>query len=92
MISSVAASPNLFTLLGVEPIIGRGFIPNETISDHPNVVLLSYDIWQRSFAADRNALGQTGEKTRLPSEGSAKAVLNDLLVRLRLRSIRQAHM
>ncbi|MGA2537624.1 MAG: ABC transporter permease [Terracidiphilus sp.] len=59
MISSVAASPNLFTLLGVEPIIGRGFIPNETISDHPNVVLLSYDIWQRSFAGDRNVLGQT---------------------------------
>ena len=59
MISSVTASPNLFTLLGVEPIIGRGFIPNETISDHPNVVLLSYDIWQRSFAGDRNVLGQT---------------------------------
>lgn len=59
MISSVTASPNLFIILGVEPIIGRGFIPNETISDHPNVVLLSYDIWQRSFAGDRNVLGQT---------------------------------
>jgi predicted permease len=59
MISSVAASPNLFTLLGVEPIIGRGFLPNETNSDHPNVVLLSYDIWQRSFAGDRNVLGKT---------------------------------
>jgi predicted permease len=59
MISSVAASPNLFTLLGVEPIIGRGFIPNETISDHPNVVLLSYDTWQRSFAGDHEVLGKT---------------------------------
>lgn len=59
MISSVAASPNLFTLLGVEPVIGRGFLPNEANSDHPNVVLLSYDIWQRSFAGDRNALGKT---------------------------------
>jgi predicted permease len=59
MISSVAASPNLFTLLGVEPIIGRRFTPNETISDHPDVVLLSYDIWQRSFAGDRNVLGKT---------------------------------
>ena len=59
MISSVAASPNLFSLLGVEPIIGRSFLPNEQISDHPNVVLLSYDIWQRSFAGDRNALGKT---------------------------------
>ncbi len=59
MISSVAASPNLFTLLGVEPIIGRSFTPNETISDHPNVVLLSYDTWQRSFAGDRDVLGKT---------------------------------
>jgi predicted permease len=59
MISSVTASPNLFTVLGVEPIIGRRFLPNETISDHPNVVLLSYDIWQRSFAGDRNVLGKT---------------------------------
>jgi predicted permease len=59
MISSVSASPNLFTLLGVEPIIGRRFAPDETISDHPNVVLLSFEIWQRSFAGDRNVLGKT---------------------------------
>ena len=59
MVSSVAASPNLFTLLGVEPIIGRGFLQNEQITDHPNVVLLSYDIWQRSFASDRKVLGKT---------------------------------
>ena len=59
MISSVTASPNLFTLLGVEPIIGRGFLRNEQISDQPNVVLLSYDIWQHSFAGDRNVLGKT---------------------------------
>ena len=59
MICSVAASPNLFTLLGVEPIIGRGFVPNETISDHSNVVLLSHDTRQRSFAGDRNVLSKT---------------------------------
>ena len=59
MISSVAASPNLFTLLGVEPIVGRGFVPNETISDHSNVVLLSHDTRQRSFAGDRNVLSKT---------------------------------
>jgi predicted permease len=59
MISSVAASPNLFTLLGVEPIIGRSFLQNEQITDHPNVVLLSYDSWQRSFAGDHEVLGKT---------------------------------
>jgi predicted permease len=59
MISSVAASPNLFAVLGVAPIIGRGFLPNEKISDRPDVVLLSYDVWQRGFAGDRNVLGKT---------------------------------
>ena len=59
LVSWVSASPNLFTLLGVEPIIGRGFLPKEAISDHPNVVLLSYDTWQRSFAGDHNVLGKT---------------------------------
>ena len=59
MISSVASSPNLFTVLGVSPIIGRRFTPDEAISDHPNVLLLSYDIWQRSFAGDRDVLGKT---------------------------------
>lgn len=59
MITSVPASPNLFNLLGVEPIIGRSFLRNEQTSDQPNVVLLSYDIWQRSFAGDRNVLGKT---------------------------------
>jgi predicted permease len=59
MVSPVTASSNLFHLLGVEPIIGRGFLPGEAISDHPNVVLLSYDIWQRSFAGERNVLGKT---------------------------------
>jgi hypothetical protein len=60
MISSESASPKLFSLLGVEPIIGRGFMPDETISDHPNVVLLSYDVWQRSFAGDRTGLSNGG--------------------------------
>ncbi len=59
MISSVAASPNLFTLLGVEPIIGRTFLQNEQITEHPNVLILSYDTWQRSFAGDHEVLGKT---------------------------------
>jgi predicted permease len=59
IISPVTASPNLFTVLGIEPIIGRAFQGNETISDNPNVVLLSYDIWLRGFAGDRNVLGKT---------------------------------
>jgi predicted permease len=58
LISEIAASPNLFTTLGVAPVMGRGFSTSEQISDHPDVVILSNDVWQRSFGSDRNVLGK----------------------------------
>jgi len=59
LVSEVAASPNLFSILGVQPMMGRGFSASEQISDHPDVVVLSYTMWQRSFGGDRNVLGKT---------------------------------
>lgn len=59
LVSAVAVSPNLFSILGVQPMTGRGFSSSEQISDHPDVVVLSYTIWQRSFRGDRNVLGKT---------------------------------
>jgi predicted permease len=59
LVSEVAASPNLFSMLGVEPMTGRGFSGSEQISDHPDVVVLSYAMWQRSFGGDRDVLGKT---------------------------------
>ena len=59
LVSEVAASPNLFSILGVQPMMGRGFSASEQISDHPDVAVLSYTTWQRSFGGDRNVLGKT---------------------------------
>jgi hypothetical protein len=59
LVSEVAASPNLFSILGVQPMTGRGFSAHEQISDHPDVVVLSYAMWQRGFGGDRNVLGKT---------------------------------
>lgn len=58
IISEVASSPNLFSVLGVEPVMGRAFLPGEQISDHPDLVILSFETWQRSFGGDRNVLGK----------------------------------
>ncbi|HVX66495.1 MAG TPA: ABC transporter permease, partial [Bryobacteraceae bacterium] len=62
--SSVTAS--LFPTLGVRPVRGRWFLPEE---DHPGAaktVILSYRLWQRRFGGDPAALGKTlqvnGEK------------------------------
>ena len=54
------ASGNYFEVLGVKPILGRSFLPEEdqTPGSHP-VVVLSYTCWQKRFAADPAIVGRT---------------------------------
>jgi predicted permease len=59
LVSEVTSSANLFSMLGVEPMMGRGFLASEQETDHPDAVVLSYAMWQRSFAGDRDAIGKT---------------------------------
>src|SRR6266404_4271298 len=53
-----AVSADLFPLLGVQPMLGRTFLPNE---DEPGnrVVILGHDLWQRRFGGDRGIIGRT---------------------------------
>jgi predicted permease len=53
-----AVSADLFPLLGVQPALGRTFLPN---GDEPgnHVVILSHQLWQRRFGADRGIIGKT---------------------------------
>jgi putative ABC transport system permease protein len=53
----MVSSPNLFDVLGVRPVIGRGFAPNEVGPDRAPVVVLGYDLWQRRFDGKRDVLG-----------------------------------
>jgi putative ABC transport system permease protein len=53
-----SVSANLFQLLGVQPMLGRTFLPNE---DKPGnrVVILSHGLWQRQFGGDRGIIGKS---------------------------------
>jgi putative ABC transport system permease protein len=53
-----AVSADLFPLLGVQPALGRTFLPDE---DEPgnHVVILSHQLWQRRFGADRGIIDKT---------------------------------
>ena len=48
-----------FQVLGRTPILGRTFNAQEVQNDGPSVVILGYGLWQRRFAGNRDALGQT---------------------------------
>lgn len=52
-------SPQIFSLLGVKPLLGRTFTPDEGPSGHDQVVILSYGLWQRAFGGKRSIVGKT---------------------------------
>ncbi len=52
-------SANFFSVLGVNPIIGPGFTPENGKAGHDNVVVLSYGFWKERFAGDATAIGKT---------------------------------
>jgi len=59
IVGAVSASPNLFRLLGVQPIFGRDFVEDDARQNAERVVILSYEGWQTFFAGDRAVIGKT---------------------------------
>lgn len=53
------ATANFFSVLGVEPILGRTFQPDEDKPGAARVVVLTYGMWQRRFGADPGIIGQS---------------------------------
>lgn len=51
-------SSNLFPMLGLTPIRGRTFSADADRPEGPRVAILSYELWQRRFAADENVIGR----------------------------------
>src|SRR5262245_15368281 len=58
-ISGLAASANLFQLLGAQAELGRVFLTDEDEPGAAPVVVLSYGLWRRRFGADPQIVGQT---------------------------------
>ena len=52
-------SGNYFDVLGVRPMLGRGFGPGDEVPGRAASVVISYRLWQDRFSGERDVLGRT---------------------------------
>ncbi len=58
-IQGAAILPNYLTTLGVQPVVGRSFTPEEDRPGGPAVALMGYGLWQRRFGGDPRVVGRS---------------------------------
>ncbi len=68
-IGVMSTTPNLFDVLGVRPVLGRGFLPEEGGEGARRVVVLTHGLWSR-LGGDRSIIG-----TDLRLDGNAYTVI-----------------
>ena len=58
-LTGVRTDTNLFSLLGLQPLLGRTFLPDDEGPGATPVVVISEGLWARRFAADPTVIGRT---------------------------------
>jgi len=59
-VRAMVLSANFFSISGTSAWLGRAFTAEEAAPErNPNVVVLSYEFWERRFEGDRDVLGRT---------------------------------
>ena len=58
IVDGLGISSNFFSVLGIEPVLGRNFLPAEASDGHDQVIILSWSAWQRYFHGDPGAIGR----------------------------------
>ncbi len=58
-VSGIIASIDLFRALGVDPMLGRHFLPSEATVNGAPVVIVSHRYWMRRYGGSPDAVGST---------------------------------
>lgn len=64
-VAALRATPGLFEVIGVPPLLGRPLEPGDETPAAPAVAVLSYGLWQQRYGSDP---GIVGEAVRISGE------------------------
>jgi predicted permease len=60
-------SANIFDLLRVKPMLGRGLLPDDETASAPPVLILGHDVWRNRYGGDPAVVGRTVRVNDVPS-------------------------
>ena len=80
-LDGLRVSANLFDVLGVAPVLGRGFVPEYETPGRHRVMLLSHALWRGAFGGDPNIVGR-----KVDMAGSAWEIIGVMPESFRLGS------
>ncbi len=52
-------SPGFFSVLKIQPLMGRAFLPDDAKAGAPPVTIIGHDLWKNRFGSDLNIVGRT---------------------------------
>jgi ABC-type antimicrobial peptide transport system permease subunit len=67
LVPQIVTAPNLFNLLGVQPMMGRAFLPADAHGGNTAVVVLSHQAWQTLYHGDPQILGRSVAVNGIPT-------------------------
>jgi putative ABC transport system permease protein len=84
---------NAFRTARVPPVLGRALLDSDEVPGAPSVIVVGYDVWQRSFGGRRDAIGSAVKLGNTPAtvigvmpDGFGYPVNHDAWTPLRLRA------
>lgn len=72
-VPALEVTERLLPLLGVKPLLGRSFSPQDDRAGSPETAILTYGYWQSKFGGQRSAIGR-----RIMVDGTAREIIGVL--------------
>jgi predicted permease len=72
-VPELVVTDGTLSILGVQPMLGRGFRKEDDVPGAPDTVLLGYGYWRKRFGGDASAVGKT-----IVVDGKARQIIGVL--------------